>query len=486
MNVQRQWLRKVGLVVAISFILAGCEGTKSVDVSEPIVTGKVSEIDFNFVKGNFEDTYAQETIETLSSELYDGRLVGTEGNTLAQDYIIGKFKEIGLESPEDVEGFKQLYTQKTIINSKTPVFKTIDQEGQITNSFKFGETFRVVSLFRDLKVNGTAEGEITVINALSELSKENTELDGKILIVKNDLLGENPNAVYDLYQSVLNLKQDIRGIVILKDNRNTSTYIVSTALGYIQPKSNQEDFDNENGPVLLYCIDTVYEALVEAEKNGDKVEIKVNYDYKEVEAANLIGVIKGKDDTLKDEYVLVTAHYDHVGNNGDGTYNPGALDNASGVAGLLEIAKIMKSNEIQPDKTIVFIAFSGEEEGFFGSINYVKYPIYDLKKSKVINLDMIGSKSELPLTLVSRFKTTKNELKAFADLLEIPVELDSDMACDQIPFTTSGYDAVTLIQDDVTQIHTIFDDVSNVDVTRMHDPIELTLYYMDQEAFQKQ
>jgi aminopeptidase YwaD len=118
----------------------------------------------------------------------------------------------------------------------------------------------------------------------------------------------------------------------------------------------------------------------------------------EVPAANVIGILDGSDPQLKKEVIVIGAHYDHLGRGGEGSLAPregeihhGADDNASGVAGLLELARIFAAQQPRPRRTIVFMAFSGEEEGLLGSNFYVNNPILPLSNSvAMINMDMIG------------------------------------------------------------------------------------------------
>jgi Zn-dependent M28 family amino/carboxypeptidase len=117
---------------------------------------------------------------------------------------------------------------------------------------------------------------------------------------------------------------------------------------------------------------------------------------------NVIGILPGRDPKLKDEAIVIGAHYDHLGRGGEGSLAPregeihhGADDNASGVAGLLELARIFSSQQARPRRTIVFIAFSGEEEGLIGSSYYVNHPVVPLANTvAMINMDMIGRMKE--------------------------------------------------------------------------------------------
>ena len=108
---------------------------------------------------------------------------------------------------------------------------------------------------------------------------------------------------------------------------------------------------------------------------------------------NVVGVLRGSDPKLRDTFVLVTAHYDHVGvRPGDGdTIHNGANDNASGTAGVMEIAQAIASLPTRPKRTIVFIAFDGEERGLVGSRFYGKNPLFPIAKTVgAINLEQVG------------------------------------------------------------------------------------------------
>ncbi|MDQ1557365.1 MAG: hypothetical protein QOD32_425 [Pyrinomonadaceae bacterium] len=119
---------------------------------------------------------------------------------------------------------------------------------------------------------------------------------------------------------------------------------------------------------------------------------------REAPAANVVGVLEGSDAKLKQEVIVIGAHYDHLGRGGQGSLasregeiHHGADDNASGVAGLLELARTFAAERKSVRRTMVFIAFSGEEEGLLGSSYYVQNPSLPLAQTvAMINLDMIG------------------------------------------------------------------------------------------------
>lgn len=131
---------------------------------------------------------------------------------------------------------------------------------------------------------------------------------------------------------------------------------------------------------------------------GRKLDLSINVLRRESPSFNVIGILPGSDPRLKDEAIVIGAHYDHLGLGGEGSLAPregdihhGADDNASGVAGMLELARLLSSQNPRPRRTIVFIAFSGEEEGLIGSNYYVNHPVVPLANTvAMINMDMIG------------------------------------------------------------------------------------------------
>jgi hypothetical protein len=108
-----------------------------------------------------------------------------------------------------------------------------------------------------------------------------------------------------------------------------------------------------------------------------------------LDSRNVVGVIPGADPALRDEVVMIGAHLDHLGRSGDVVF-PGADDNASGSAALLEIAKAIAASPVRPKRTLAFAFWTGEEEGKFGSGHYVRHPVWPLERTTYLNLDMIG------------------------------------------------------------------------------------------------
>src|SRR5215475_189301 len=135
--------------------------------------------------------------------------------------------------------------------------------------------------------------------------------------------------------------------------------------------------------------------------------LSVNVTRRAVPAYNVVGVIEGNDQKLKREYIVIGGHYDHLGHGGDSSLAPnsseihhGADDNASGTAGMLELARIFSAQRGQLRRSLIFIAFSGEESGLIGSNAYVNKPAAPLADTvAMLNMDMIGRLRDNKLTV---------------------------------------------------------------------------------------
>lgn len=173
---------------------------------------------------------------------------------------------------------------------------------------------------------------------------------------------------------------------------------------------------------------------------------------------NVIGIIPGRDPVLKNEYVLVTAHYDHLGKRegeGDQNFN-GANDNASGTAGVIEVGRLLMTEP--PKRTVVLIAFWGEEQGLLGARAYTRAPGFPLAKTvAMVNLEQIGRTDDNEGPRVGEFNITGFDFSDLPARLKEAIEptgvkvakhaLNSDRyfgASDNAAFATLGVPAHTI------------------------------------------
>ena len=206
---------------------------------------------------------------------------------------------------------------------------------------------------------------------------------------------------------------------------------------------------------------------------------------------NVIGIVEGSDPVLKNECVIYTAHFDHVGINEKGEAYNGADDNASGSMALLEVAEAFINLKKKPLRTIVFAWVNGEEKGLLGSQYYTEKPLFPLEKTLLdINLDMVG-RSKMPsdtgkvmgydvsvsqpgeillytdqtgYDLLKIVTSTSEEAGISVKNMGIEPELGSS---DYASFMAKGVPALFFNSGDYPDLHTVRDDIDKIDFDKM-------------------
>jgi Zn-dependent M28 family amino/carboxypeptidase len=125
-----------------------------------------------------------------------------------------------------------------------------------------------------------------------------------------------------------------------------------------------------------------------------QVSAELNASLRRIESPNVVAVLEGTDPGLKNEFIIITTHYDHLGVDpsieGNSIYN-GALDNASGTAGMLELARAMAADAVKPRRSVLFAAVTAEEQGLLGSKFYAENPLFPLSRTVAnVNIDAIN------------------------------------------------------------------------------------------------
>ena len=178
----------------------------------------------------------------------------------------------------------------------------------------------------------------------------------------------------------------------------------------------------------------------------------------EIETMNVIGVLKG----TSDKHVVIGAHMDHLGVDGDGDAYNGADDNASGTTAILELAEAFGKSKTKPKDTIVFIAFNAEELGLLGSKHYVSDPLLPLDDCKLmINLDMVGRLRGT--TVTAQGGNLSRSVTQLVDKLDDDYPFDVNITAagnrsDHAPFNWSGVPVLFFHTGTHPQYHRITDD----------------------------
>lgn len=440
------------------------------------LTGCGSYIDpYNFNKDN-----AYKYIAELSSDKYGGRLPGTEGNRMAQEYIAKEFEKIRLEPINSNGSYFQTFKIISPFLNKPVKFEVLDREGNVVKRYKLRKDF--IENTRDYSKGGQVSGKIKYIGSLDDIEtgKDN------IVLFYDDLR--------DLEKAKMLVEKGVKAVIrptTMDLKGKEKNLLIKTV--YIGEKADKKV---EGKFIDIVVRQEVFKELVDFSNKGYSVNIDINLVFKEVEVSNVIGYIPGNDEKLKKEVILISAHFDHIGTDPDGSVFNGALDNASGTGMLLELARAIKESGKKPKRTIVFAAFNGEESGLQGSKYYVFSRPFPLIGTKVFNIDMIGSKEKVKLkidTFPSQQRGTVGQLVSselvdkiaqVAEKRGIECSVDSFSSnSDHLSFDLRGVPAVTITHPAYNLIHTVEDDISNIDKERLGEAGMLMLSLIDYFAF---
>jgi Zn-dependent M28 family amino/carboxypeptidase len=219
--------------------------------------------------------------------------------------------------------------------------------------------------------------------------------------------------------------------------------------------------------------------VIEKNKKSFKCSLKVKSKIEEVKTDNIYAFIPGKE--IPDSFIVFTAHYDHLGNI-DTTYFPGANDNSSGVAMLLDLMRYYKNN---PTKySVAFFFFTGEEIGLLGSKYYVEHPLFDLNRIKVlINLDLMGGGSEGIMVVNGKiFQDDFNTLKKINDEKGYNISIHSRgkaQNSDHYWFTEKGVKSFFIYtMGDIKAYHDIYDKANKLTFTNYETIFKLLIEWV--------
>ena len=360
----------------------------------------------------------QKHLNIIASDEMEGRETGTEGQRKAAAYIENFYKTIGLSASVPAKGYQQFYplykdsmiSSELMVGKKSAIYGT-DYTSMVSanedGKFKgkklvfagYGIEDKNYSDYNNLKV----KGKIVVI-FLGEPKKDN-----KYFIGVNTARGSEWTTPGLSKKLELAAKKGATGVIVINATQatfNQRAVDASKVTNTYYPR-------NTGGKKLNYVLlshafakeimgDNT-DALINKAKSNEsfiatdytELKNKISFDYKKyrntVMASNVLGIIEGSD--KKDEYVFITAHYDHIGMR-NGIINNGADDDGSGTVSIMQIGEAFAKAKAEgkgPRRTVIVMAVSGEEKGLWGSEYYSDHPLYPLDKTTVdLNIDMIG------------------------------------------------------------------------------------------------
>lgn len=334
---------------------------------------------------------AKSWLTTLSSKEFAGRGTGQPGFQKAADFVAAKFKEWGLK-PVGKDGtfFQQVpFLRTKVVDDKT--FFEVE-----------GKPIKIAAgkglSFRSATGTGEVSGDLVLLRVRGENPTLPTEdqLKGKLVLVDAPTI---PAPMRRLLFSA-----DATGITVGGDGK-TSEFGIRRA-GSGAPSGPGRSLRTAQLTKAAYdqilkglgkagSLKPVPDNTSELTPLGAKATMKLEVVSEEFGVPNVVGAIEGTDPTLKAETVGLGAHLDHLGITADGTIYPGADDDGSGSTALLLIAHAMAKSPLKPKRTVIFMAFCGEEMGLIGSGFYTQNPIFPLDKMTcLLQMDMVGRNEE--------------------------------------------------------------------------------------------
>ena len=361
-------------------------------------------------------------VQYLASDQLQGRDTGSEGYRKAAAYVAGKFKEDGLD-PAGTDGYYQpvKFEVCQIVDDKSTA-ALVNSDGAV-EALKMGDDI-VASLnpdtSRDLEAPAVFVGYGLDVPEKNYNDLDGVDLKGKIAVYLSGIPAGMPGPLAAHSQSLKERWDPLReagaiGTIRLSNPHSMDLPWQRIALARFNPHMTfaEPGLRPANGLQLSMAMNPAStdkllagtgHTLDDLVKLADKhaplphfdlnrmVRVHIEMNQHEVEAPNVAAVLRGTDPKLEREYVVMSAHLDHLGVgkpiNGDSIYN-GAMDNASGVASELEIARLLHEEQTSLRRSILFVAVTGEEKGLLGSQYFAAHPTVPAGSMVAdINLDM--------------------------------------------------------------------------------------------------
>jgi len=306
--------------------------------------------------------YARKVIEKLSSPGIHGRGYVKNGDKLAADFINGEFAALGLD-PIDENYFQHF----TFPVNTLPGKLVLELNGL---PLVPGKDFLVDP------GSPAIDGAFETILINRELLMDLTRLRDTLSYTKGKFI-------------LLDLVRNIEFNEIEKSSIEFLKYDINVPASGIIELTDKKLTSHLSSKVIARPVITINKELT-SEMAG-MVNIVIEQEFvQNYRSQNVIGAINGKSNP--DSLIIISAHYDHLGRMGEETYFPGANDNASGVGLMLDLAKHFSKKKNQPDYTMLFVAFGGEELGLLGSQHFIESALINLSNIKfLINLDISGT-----------------------------------------------------------------------------------------------
>ncbi len=417
------------LPVLATSVPATAEPSPTPATASPLVAQR----DWPGLARTFDAQAAMADIEQLCSPELAGREAGSPAGRQAAEYIAGRFAALGLEPAGEGGTYFQAFTVPLITMTAVPSLTLTSADGKAFHA-RFVDDFMPVN--SGYFGAGLAEGPLVWAGRGAPDDLEGADIAGSVAVL---VFPPDGTAYARLIQG------GVAGLLIVREDEG------ATRMGRVASQASAAT----TIPVAYVGPDVVSAMLAGSGHTlsqlkgqggavplGGRARLEVaTREEPEAPAQNVLAVLPGRSDRV----VVLGAHYDHLGLLPDGTLYPGANDNASGVAALLEIARSWQAAGFVPERTVLFAAWDAEEKGLVGSTYFVRHPVYPLDRIEaMLQLDMVGS-SPRPDLLIDGDGLVADHTLAAAAELGVHVELQEVGRSDHAPFRDAGVPATLYI-----------------------------------------
>lgn len=365
---------------------------------------------------SFSAENVKNTISVLTSDTYEGRLPGSDGNKLASETIRIEFENNGLVPLN--ESFKETFKAIAPVKTNSEAYLNIYSDDKLIEKLNYGVDFKEDLL--NFKINNLTFSKEDSISIYTNSIEVNTD-EG------NCLFYTTPNNEFSFRSSFI----------------------------------SDHPYD-----MLINITKDTYNKILNSLKENLTISISAPFSSEEKEMSNIVGVIKGKDSSLPP--LVLTAHFDHLGKDALNNTYYGALDNASGTAFLMELQRYLSTFKT-PKRDIIFVALNAEEFGLLGSKFFAEQNLDKIKNSEVINFDMIGSEG-YPLTLMlgasSKNKDSEllDSIQEYAKKNDVNTLIEYADSSDHASFNNLGIDSLSFCHSDTSRIHRPIDTIDFINL----------------------
>lgn len=519
-------MRKSILLLAFAFSFIAVQAQEPVMTKKEAIeerTGKISKL--SRVASTITVDELTRHLTILSSDEFAGRETGTEGEEKARNYIAEMFESYGLPAAGEQNSYFQSFSY--IAENWQEIDLTLNGE-----SLKhLGEYFSIPAKNSDLKLT---TDEVLFLGYGIDDEKysdySGKDVDGKVLLVLDGEPEKNGEFLITGTASASEWTTDYNKKIRAAKNRGAAAVLIISNSFAEQKREVRQKITSrrkrmgfgENASANYANNMVITEKLARqlAGENYSKIQklakkinkkgksrslaIPVNVTVEQqkrvsqLQGKNVIGFIEGTDEQLKNEYVFLTAHYDHIGEKNGNVYN-GADDNGSGTSALLEIAQAFaeaRKNGWGPKRSVVVMLVSGEEKGLLGSKFYVENPLFSLENTIVdINVDMIGRVDEkhqanpdyIYIIGADRLSSELHEINEKANQRFTQLELDYTYNAEDDPnryyyrsdhynFAEKGIPAIFYFNGTHADYHRASDTIEKIEFETLHKRTNLIFY----------